>query len=861
MADPILQTSFSAGEISPALYAHVDLAKYKVGAALLENFMVDFRGGAINRPGSVFVGQCLMNPANRFDTTKPVRNIPFTFSTIQTYMLEFGHLYMRVIKDGAYVTQTAKTITAATKANPGVITSIAHGFSNGDWIYIAAVGGMTQLNGRIFVVAGATTDTFTLKDLLTDTAINTTSYGAYTSGGTASRIFTLTTTYAAADLALLKFAQSNDTMTLTHPSYAPKDLTRSGHASWTLTDIIFASSTTAPATPGAVASNAGTTSYNYKVTAVNAAGTEESPPSLSCSTTSAAMSQTAAAHITVTWSAVPGASRYNVYRTMEVIGSDPGTSAFYGYVGSTTSPDVNFVDANIAPDFTRTPPLVTNPFSGSNNPGCNSYFNQRQSYAGSTSLPETFNMSQPGNRKNFNISVITQANDAITGTLASLQVNAIQHLVPMSTGLIALTAGSAFQISGGTPIAGSAAAITPDNAIALAQSFSGCDDVVPPLVINDNILYVQAMGSTIRNLAYNFYVNIYTGNDISILSSHLFLGRQVKEWCWAVEPFKTVWAVRDDGILLSLAYLKEQEVNGWAHHNTDGFYRSIAQIQEGDESAVYMVAERYIQGKWIKYQERMASRLFGRDITAAWFLDCALASTLTYPAATLSPAAATGSNITFTASAAIFTSPGSVGSIIRVNNGIARITAVDSTTVVRATILLDLDNIYPALANAWSCTATFTTISGLWHLEGETDIYALGDGLVQGPFTVTNGAVTLTTASSYAIVGKKYEANLQTLYIDTGEPTIQGKRKTIPAVTAIVQSTRGMKIGRTSSTLKSWKKEPAIVSGQLPRLTTGDERIVMTPLMDTYGQIYIQQNQPLPCGILGVIPELSIGDR
>ena len=47
-------------------------------------------------------------------------------------------------------------------------------------------------------------------------------------------IYTLATPYAATDLPLLKFVQSADTMTLTHPSYSARRLTRTGHAAWTL---------------------------------------------------------------------------------------------------------------------------------------------------------------------------------------------------------------------------------------------------------------------------------------------------------------------------------------------------------------------------------------------------------------------------------------------------------------------------------------------------------------------------------------------------------------------------------------------------------------------------------------------------
>ena len=47
---------------------------------------------------------------------------------------------------------------------------------------------------------------------------------------------------------------------------------------------------------------------------------------------------------------------------------------------------------------------------------------------------------------------------------------------------------------------------------------------------------------------------------ISKFSNHLFNFHQIQQWCYAEEPFKVVWAVRDDGIMLSFTYLKEQDI-------------------------------------------------------------------------------------------------------------------------------------------------------------------------------------------------------------------------------------------------------------------------------------------------------------
>ena len=56
----------------------------------------------------------------------------------------------------------AKTITGITKAAPGVVSSTAHGYSNGDYVYLEVLG-MWQLNGRVFRVCNVATDSFRLE--------------------------------------------------------------------------------------------------------------------------------------------------------------------------------------------------------------------------------------------------------------------------------------------------------------------------------------------------------------------------------------------------------------------------------------------------------------------------------------------------------------------------------------------------------------------------------------------------------------------------------------------------------------------------------------------------------------------------
>lgn len=87
-----------------------------------------------------------------------------------------GNIYK--INPGLTCIATTKTITGATQANPVALTIVAHGRTTGDPVQIESVGGMTQINGKIFSCTVVDADHITLD------ATNGTAFGAYTSGGT-----------------------------------------------------------------------------------------------------------------------------------------------------------------------------------------------------------------------------------------------------------------------------------------------------------------------------------------------------------------------------------------------------------------------------------------------------------------------------------------------------------------------------------------------------------------------------------------------------------------------------------------------------------------------------------------------------
>ena len=225
-----LLSNFTGGELSPRLNSRTDTTKFKNGLRTCENFIVTPHGGVRKRSGTRFV-----IPQKDIND---VVYIPFQYNTQQSYMLMFGAGYIWFFRNKGIITDLAPTITGITQASPGVVTATAHGLTSGDYVQIVGVGGMVELNNRLFSVTVINANTFSLVDPSTG-AVNTTPYTAFTTGGVANRIVQVTTPYAQADLDELQYAQSADVMYITHRNYALRQLNRLSHTSWTFTQPII----------------------------------------------------------------------------------------------------------------------------------------------------------------------------------------------------------------------------------------------------------------------------------------------------------------------------------------------------------------------------------------------------------------------------------------------------------------------------------------------------------------------------------------------------------------------------------------------------------------------------------------------
>lgn len=1042
-----IQRSFGRGQIAKALAARADLDLYKAALSEQLNFITPKTGGVQNRAGTEFVGDAKAQSA--------VREIPFVFSDTDAYVLLFGHLYMRVIRDGAFVTQTALNISSITLANPAVFTVAAHGYTAGDEVYISTTPttGMPEIDTLVGVVVTAATNTFTLDYKQSGAYVDSTTFTAYTSGGTVARIYTLTTTFSSSQVAALDYAQYKDAMILTHPDVKQQILIRTGHAVWSIGDlqmgslnhvdgmsgvkggsgsnqtrykISFVSAVTGKETkPGTETrlSVTGITNANPAVVTVSSHGyssgdtvlleniggmdevnnrefvitvpsayTSDSPKTITAITTASPMVVTLTAHgysdgdkisfsvtgmtelndITYGTVASSAANTFQAYyfgtttkinsagfqafiagtvtrlspnptatNTFSLTGIDstaygvfaasgsdscgrtcltlssaatatvgaPNVLSWTGIVQtlSLTTPNfdsalyyiiykelggvfgkigvsqtTSFSDIGYDPDTGNTPVEYTEMFiTASSYPAHVAFHDQRLIFANSTNDPQTVWCSRVGDYYNFCKRTTILDDDPITFTIVGNNIDPVRSLVPMRV-LLCMSQSSEVVAEGSA-----GGAFVPGGVSVHQDSHNGSGEI-KPLTVNNTVIYTQKNLRTLMDLFYSFQSNSYDGSDIGALSSDLFRDGTIVDMAFQKAPNSIIWLVRSDGILVACTYIKDQSILAFSEHETDGTVENVCCIPEGDETALYLVVNRFNDHRFV---ERMASRTVADpdDISDMIFVDCCLSYDGRHVAdgingkLTSGTTYAAGEAMTFHTSTSAGFTAANVGDAIVVRGSEAvhgedikitcTITAfTDASNVVvqpNKDVPVGLQNVYTSY---WDLA--ITDVGGLWHLDGE-DLSITGDGwVVANPnndtydvITVSSGRVTLPEPHSVIHAGLPYVSDLTTCDIDTAQgPTMAGKNKIVNSVIVYVNDTREAWAGEelpdddSKDGLKSTRQH---VSGEdtdePPALFSEPLIINIKSRYNTGGRVSVRNMDPLPCEIIAISPDFHVG--
>ena len=786
-------TNFRAGELSPRLEGRVDLEKYNEGVQTLQNLISLPQGGITRRSGSYYAGSSK-------DGGK-VRLMSFEYSDEQAYILEFGLNYIRFYKDGGILTEAQKTITGATQADPVVITSNAHGYSNGDRVYITEVVGMTQLNNREFTVANKTTNTFELS------GVDGSGFDSYTSGGKSGKIVEVTTTYTAEEVFEINHAQSADVLYLVHKDHAPAKLTRTTATSFTLTDIDFIdgawldeNTTDTTMYASAATGNSITITASADVFTSDDVGRYiRFREILEINHDEWAASTSYASNATV---------RYNghVYKqatgSTQTSGNTPpvhlsGTETYgdidweyvhdeHGHVEITAYTSATSVTAKVHEDQYGNSTLPDSSVGSANAntrwslgafggdqkyPRAVAFYEQRLYFAGTTGQPQTIFGSKSADFENMTPS--TNDDGALNFTIASDQVNVIKHMLPARF-LQILTTSAEFTLSGGQ----GTQPVTPTNVNILRETTFGSSDVRPLRAGNSTIL-IQKGQEKVKEITFDLDTDGLLGVDLSVLADHITRGG-VTDMVWQQEPELILWFVHSDGRLIGLTYDRANGAVGWHTHTLGGTatVESVSAIPSGAEDQVYMSVKRTIDGSTVRHICYMKP-IFFDNIEDAFFVD---------------------SGLTYDGSAT-------------------------------------------------------TTISGLNHLEGET-VQILADGSTHAEKTVADGKITLDRSSEKVHIGYNYTSKVQTLRLEGGaeDGISQGKIKRIHGVTVRFLDTVVAELGSDANALDRIPfRDSSMDMDEAVPLFTGDKELSFPSGYDNDAKVIVQQDQPLPMTILAIM--------
>ncbi|MBF1325334.1 MAG: hypothetical protein HXM51_01815 [Megasphaera micronuciformis] len=264
--------------------------------------------------------------------------------------------------------------------------------------------------------------------------------------------------------------------------------------------------------------------------------------------------------------------------------SNDGTAKITEVVSSTE------VKASVITDFANTDKTQVYALSSWNDdngyPKMACFFQDRLVLAATKKEPYSIWMSRTGDYPNFGIEKVDGGitdDSAIKADLITRNGFEILHLVPAKD-LVILTTGNEWIIEGSS-------VITPAKINPRPQTMRG-SNTCPPQHIGNRIVHVQRSGKTVRDLGYQYDADNYNGDDLTLLATHLTEGHKLVSSAYIQEPNSTLYYVRDDGVLLSLAFIKEQNVFAWSHHKTDGKYKKVASIPNGASDVLYVTVER-----------------------------------------------------------------------------------------------------------------------------------------------------------------------------------------------------------------------------------------------------------------------------
>ena len=604
MSNPlyISQLAFTTGEVSPDVSSRFDLEQYKSALLEAENVVIRPYGAVAKRQGSQYVGQVKYSD-------KPTRLFEFTTNTNNSFMLEFGDKYIRVWNYGIYTgievtTPFTSDILFDLNCNQsGDVMFICSGkypiqtlsrYSDTDWrmsTYKLTEQPYDEINtdnGHTLTVNG---DTITsTKDLFTQDMVGSVIQIAY--------YVEAVHTKSAGEVVEKKVKRYMQAQTIektyNNINYNVGAFSTDTELSWKFTTH----GTWEGTVKLQISNNDGQTWKDYRTyTSKNDY------------------------NVTDTGKIEAGARlKYVSDIKSGSVNCDLSIMPFtqYGIVEIKSVTDAKNAKVNVLNGIKEGEPSYQWKLGSWNRgrgyPKLCTFYQDRFVVAATDSKPNFIWFSRTGDYPNFGVEKVegTITDDsAITLPVINRKMCEIRHLVP-SNDLIILTSGNEWIVRGDKTI-------TPTNCNLKTQTQRGALSCEPQFIGN-RCVFVQERGGTVRDMGYSYESDNYTGQDLTLFVKTLVKGHVAVTSAYAQDPDSIIYYVRDDGQLNCLTYIPEQKVYGWSHFVTNGKYRYVESVAEGEQDTIYFVVDRVINNKNVKCIERSIP-LYTEDNSDV-FLDC-----------------------------------------------------------------------------------------------------------------------------------------------------------------------------------------------------------------------------------------------
>jgi len=793
-----IQTNFTAGEVSPQLLGRVDINKYFNGVKQLLNFTVRPQGGIIRRSGTRCIGLTK-------DSTNPSRLIRFQFSSIQSYILEFGDLYMRVYKDGARV----GSVELVTPWNWDDLPLLTY-TQSADVLYVAHPLFQTRKISRTshtsWQISLYDPEDGPYMDRETDSANQLT----VTVTSDISTLRTEVDTFAAGDVNKIvtfqwhgvwkpaKIVAYLDTKQvqvkeLEFKESNPGALTNTEQHDYGQGNLFYM-----------VCDHSGffDRTFNNRYVQLNSPISSAYLKYFKCQyyndATHLCLGGAALVDNILLNDRVIRLSDRQVTLTIKApadlfMATDVGRWIRLNFADSwvpakitvfTSTTQVTATSkVSIPTDETNGDIIVNSGITDTYRLGAWSettgwpsqiqFYEQRLYFANNFAQPIGIWASVAGDYENMAPSDLVSKvldSSALTIIVACNQADPIMWLCSGPVLMIG-TQGNEFTLKANNL----SEAITPTNFMAPRQTSFGSINHIP-VRAGTTTLFIQRAGNKIRELTYNFQIDQYEAKDITVVSEHILRqgGGAVLATLLA-EPANIIWVLLANGTLAALTYERDQDVIAWHRHTIQGgTVESIESVPsvDGKSSDLYLIVRRQVGGVSKRFIERLEVDFTSTVLSSAFFVDCGISYSGN---ATLSP-------------------------------------------------------------------------NGFDLLNGET-VDVIADGIYIGKKVVGGGAVALSTPASIVHVGYTLTSNVEFLPWEGGSPaggTSQIKMKRIHKLGMRIGSAVEFSYGQTNS------KSPYIKI--FPGLFSGDAVLALDTHWDTSATVSITVTKPYPLNLLMVAP-------